>query len=322
MKRNERLGVAVTAAVVGAAVSAAITRSGGRLPLVRREQLQLLPVNDPIQLAPIDATPSAATSSPPPPTPSQPAARRGWGLPADRLAGAVSLLSIGALLTLVVLWTTGTFDGQAVGSQAVAATATAPVDPDLPVTAADLAEEQGDAAPAAPEASEAPAAPLPTGPQVADPVRIEIPAIGVAADIIPLGLVPDSGELEVPQDFAQTGWWTGGPEPGEIGPAVIAGHVDSFEGPAVFFDLDQLAFDDLVRITRADGSAATFAIRETIAVDKDEFPTEFVYGPTDVSVLRLITCDGDFTDGSYLGNLIVTAELLAEHPAPETGLIS
>lgn len=319
MERNERLGIAVAAAVVGAAVSTAITRTDGRLPLVRREPLQLLPVTDPVRRAPIDAEPSTTAPAPTPePT------RRGWAPPTDRLAGAVSMLSLGALLTLVVLWTTGTFDSRPVGGQAEAASASASVDPELPVTAADLVDQQAEEVAAAPE-PEVGAEPDPTAPvrpQVADPVRIEIPAIGVAADVIPLGLVPESGELEVPQDFAQTGWWTGGPEPGEIGSSVIAGHVDSFEGPAVFIDLDQLAFDDLVRVTRADGSAATFAVRETIAVDKDEFPTGYVYGQTDTSVLRLITCNGDFSDGTYLGNLIVTAELLAEHPAPQAGLIS
>jgi sortase (surface protein transpeptidase) len=252
-----------------------------------------------------------------------------------QIAGTVSTMSVGALLTLVVLWSIGTFDAQT-SSRAAA------VDPSLPVTAADLETPATPAAtstPPGPADAETPAdtdagddpeavadapevAATPSAPQLADPVRIEIPAIGIAADVIPLGLVPDTNELEVPTDFAQTGWWTGGPEPGEVGPAVIAGHVDSFEGPAVFFALDQLAFDDLVRVTRADGSAATFAVRETIAVDKDNFPTEYVYGSTDRPVLRLITCDGDFSDGSYLGNLIVTAELLAEHPAPSSGVVS
>jgi hypothetical protein len=81
--------------------------------------------------------------------------------------------------------------------------------------------------------------PRPAGGDVSDPVRLRAPDIDVDAAVIPLGLEPD-GTLEVPQDFSETGWYTAGPEPGEPGPAVIAGHVDSKRGPAVFFRLREL----------------------------------------------------------------------------------
>ena len=155
--------------------------------------------------------------------------------------------------------------------------------------------------------------------QVAVPTTIRIPSIGVEAGVIPLGTT--DGVLDVPEDFARTGWWTDGPEPGEVGPSVIVGHVDSYEGPAVFFQLDQLTYDDRIEVVRGDGTVAVFAVRSALQVDKDAFPTEAVYGPTDDAQLRLITCHGDFTDGSYLGNYIVMADLVEETAAPTAGAL-
>lgn len=153
---------------------------------------------------------------------------------------------------------------------------------------------------------------VPTGPihrtstGVATPIRVRIPAIDVRAPLDPLGL-NDDGALEVPEDFARTGWWKGGPEPGEEGPAVIVGHVDSHTGPAVFFRLHELRSGDLVHVDRADGTTGTFAVRSTMSVHKDRFPTAAVYGPTDGPELRLITCHGDFHGGSYDHNLVLFA---------------
>ncbi|CAN5202418.1 hypothetical protein BH23ACT9_BH23ACT9_00810 [soil metagenome] len=312
MDTNERLGVAVVAAAVGAAVGAAVSRKGFTAPPVRRQPLQLLPVND--RPATGDVVPALEVTADAAPTVRS--------VPIPKLANAVSLMAIGALITMLVLWTTGTFAEEFDQTSASRLTTTLPQT--QPVTAQDLPPLEEAPLPAADadvvEDGPADQATEPAPPPRADPVLIEIPAIGLSADVILLGL-EDDGALEVPTDFAQTGWWSGGTHPGDVGPAVIAGHVDSRQGPAVFFDLEALAYDDLVRVTRADGSAATFAIRSSIAVEKDTFPTDLVYGSTDDSVLRLITCDGDFSGGSYLGNLIVTAELVREHPAPTSGAI-
>lgn len=146
--------------------------------------------------------------------------------------------------------------------------------------------------------------------QAADPSRVRIPAIGVDAPIIPLGL-RDDGRIEVPVDFDATGWWADGPEPGETGPAVILGHVDSREGPAVFFDLPRLDPGDRILIDRLDGSTVTYLVERIEEHPKDAFPTEAVYGPTSEPVLRLITCGGVFdnTRRSYEDNIIVFARL-------------
>ena len=145
--------------------------------------------------------------------------------------------------------------------------------------------------------------------QVANPVGVRIPAIGVDADIVPLGLLPD-GSIDVPSDFDQTGWWVDGPEPGEPGPAVILGHVDSRRGPAVFFDVGNLEPGDVVNVDRADGTVASFVVDRVEQHPKNDFPTDAVYGPTPDPVLRLVTCGGVFNRDrrSYEDNIIVFAD--------------
>lgn len=141
------------------------------------------------------------------------------------------------------------------------------------------------------------------------PVLVRITEIGVEADVIDLGLNPDR-TLEVPKDFAQTGWYTGRSVPGNIGASVVVGHVDSTTGPAVFYRLSDLEEGDRIEIVRSDGSIAVFRVAATEMVLKDEFPTEAVYGPTVEPTLRLITCGGSFDRSaqSYQGNYIVYAE--------------
>jgi hypothetical protein len=142
------------------------------------------------------------------------------------------------------------------------------------------------------------------------PVRIQIPAIGVHARVIRLGLNPDR-TLEVPRNFAETGWWAGGTAPGDRGPAVIAGHVDSYTGPAVFFGLKELRRGDQIRIVRTNGSVVRFTVQGLRSYPKSHFPTKRVYGPTRRPTLRLITCSGTFarSTGHYVDNTVVFATL-------------
>lgn len=147
--------------------------------------------------------------------------------------------------------------------------------------------------------------------QAPNPAVIRIPRLDVEASIIPLGLQED-GSIEVPENPDQAGWWLGGPEPGELGPAVILGHVDSQEeGPAVFFYLRYLEAGDEIHIDRVDGSTITYVVESTERHEKDEFPTDEVYGPTEQPTLRLVTCGGDFDFDvrTYEDNVIVFASL-------------
>jgi sortase (surface protein transpeptidase) len=144
--------------------------------------------------------------------------------------------------------------------------------------------------------------------QAAPPGWIRIPAIGVSARVVALGLNPDR-TLEVPRRWADAGWYTGGPRPGQRGPAVIAGHVDSTSGPAVFYRLGELRRGARVRVRRADASTVTYAVEGVERWPKNGFPTGRVYGRTERSTLRLITCGGAFDQatGHYLDNVIVYA---------------
>jgi hypothetical protein len=144
--------------------------------------------------------------------------------------------------------------------------------------------------------------------QLPDPARIEIPAIGVAAPIVPLGL-NRNGTLEVPKRPDDTGWFVDGPEPGERGAAVIAGHVDSHTGPAVFYHLRALRRGDRIRVVLKSGARVSFVVRGGQEYSKRTFPVKVVYARTERPTLRLITCDGRFDRAShhYVDNYVVFA---------------
>jgi hypothetical protein len=147
------------------------------------------------------------------------------------------------------------------------------------------------------------------------PRHIDIPAIGVSAGVIRLGLEPD-GSMQTPDDWGDTGWYEPGNEPGERGPAVITGHVDSTGGPAVFYRLRDLRRGNLIRVRRADGSAVRFRVEGLERWPKATFPTRRVFGRTPTSTLRLVTCGGSFdaSSGHYRDNTIVYAARLRERP--------
>lgn len=172
-----------------------------------------------------------------------------------------------------------------------------------------------------PAASPTPAGPFSAGglqdpstpePQTraAPPTRVQIPAIGVDTTLEDLA-IDESGRLAAPVDFDLAGWYSGGVVPGEVGPAIIAGHVDSPTAPAVFAEIGDLAAGDEIIVTLADGTALTFAVSGTTQSAKAEFPTAAVYSNVPTPELRLITCGGifDSSTGHYLDNLIVFAEL-------------
>jgi len=154
------------------------------------------------------------------------------------------------------------------------------------------------------------AAPAATPSPVATPRSLDIPAIGVRTRLIRLGLTA-SGSLQVPASTAVAGWYTGSPRPGATGSAVIAGHIDSYLGPGVFFRLRELKPGNLIYVRRADGSLAVFQVTAVHTYAKTHFPTAQVYGPVPDSQLRLITCGGTFDSatGHYLSNVIVFAVL-------------
>ena len=142
------------------------------------------------------------------------------------------------------------------------------------------------------------------------PLGLSIPAIGVETTLVRLGLEADR-TMQVPDDFGRAGWFAEGPAPGQPGPAVIAGHVDSKTGPAVFYRLRDLHPGDQLAVTRADGSRLRFVVDAARSFPKTRFPTDAVFGPTPAAELRLVTCAGTFdrARGSYRDNLVVFARL-------------
>ncbi|HEY0531105.1 MAG TPA: class F sortase [Actinoplanes sp.] len=144
--------------------------------------------------------------------------------------------------------------------------------------------------------------------EVPAPVRIRIPAMHIDSKLINLGLRSD-GSVAVPPRTDIAGWYDGGPRPGQPGPAVILGHVDSKDGPGIFIDLHAMKAGTLIQVERADGSSVTFAITKVQKVSKTKFPTDLVYAPTLDPTLRLVTCGGSFdpAKGSYRDNVIAFA---------------
>ena len=144
------------------------------------------------------------------------------------------------------------------------------------------------------------------------PVQLTIPAISLTVSLSTLGLNAD-GTVQVPTDIQQPGWYGLGPSPGEIGSAVILGHVDSYEGPAVFFKLRSLVAGDIVDTSLADGVTAQFKVTSVAMYLKTNFPDQAVYTSHGYSALQLVTCGGAFDaqTGHYLSNIVAYTSLVA-----------
>lgn len=144
------------------------------------------------------------------------------------------------------------------------------------------------------------------------PTAVAIPSVGIDSALVDLGLDPDR-TLRAPTDYARAGWYAGGSYPGDTDsvPAIIAGHVDSWNGPAVFYPLAKVKVGQQILVGRADGSVAVFDVYAAHRYAKDAFPTDTVYAPTARSELRVITCTGTFDRDrrSYLDNLVLFARL-------------
>jgi len=148
------------------------------------------------------------------------------------------------------------------------------------------------------------------------PVLLRIPAIGLAVAVAGLGLNPDQ-TVQVPTDFQQAGWFRLGPAPGQLGSAVILGHVDSYRGPAVFYRLRSLRPGDAVEVSSADGAVARFVVNTVVMYAKTQFPAQQVYGSHGYPALQLVTCGGEFDTHtrSYLSNVVVSTSLVTTTPA-------
>jgi sortase (surface protein transpeptidase) len=143
--------------------------------------------------------------------------------------------------------------------------------------------------------------------ETALPVRLRIPAIDVDTELESLGLAKNKS-IDVPDELTVAGWWERGPRPGQVGPAVILGHVNR-TGPGVFDRLHSLQRGDEILVDRADGTTARFVVTHEGTYRKAAFPSDLVYYPTLQPELRLVTCEGPFDGGTghYRDNLVVFA---------------
>jgi sortase (surface protein transpeptidase) len=143
------------------------------------------------------------------------------------------------------------------------------------------------------------------------PVHLSIPQIGVSVALTTLGLNSD-GTVSVPSDYATPGWFKDGPTPGETGSAVILGHVDNQNGPAVFYHLDRLGVGSRVFVTLYNGRRLEFAVIGVRMFSKTNFPSKLVYGYRPYPALQLVTCGGvfDANTGHYLSNIVVFTALV------------
>ncbi|MHB8379126.1 MAG: class F sortase [Acidimicrobiales bacterium] len=144
------------------------------------------------------------------------------------------------------------------------------------------------------------------------PIRITIAAIAVNTQVGTLGLQTDH-EVMVPTNTRVVGWYKDGPPPGQVGSAVILGHVDSRQGPGVFFSLTSFKAGDHIRTVLANGTVTTFAVTKVVQYSKSSFPDRLVYGSHGTRSLQLVTCGGSFdhATGHYESNVVVYSNLVS-----------
>jgi len=154
---------------------------------------------------------------------------------------------------------------------------------------------------------------------IAPATAVHIPRLKLDVSLIDLHVLPD-GSMSVPQDAKDVGWWGEGPHPGAAGAALVAGHVDSKTGPAVFFRLKEMVVGDLVTVDRADHTSVVFKVVSKATYTRSDFPDDVVYRVTGKPSLHLVTCDAfDASIGHYSANLVVFADLVSSGPTGATG---
>jgi LPXTG-site transpeptidase (sortase) family protein len=145
------------------------------------------------------------------------------------------------------------------------------------------------------------------------PVRISIPAIKVDTTVEHVGLL-ENGQMDVPGSYETVGWFEPGIQPGNNGNAAIAGHLDHYTGPAVFFNLKELGSGDLIMISDENDKTLTFVVQSVESYKTEEAPLQRIFGDADQPHLNLITCDGYFDKATQESErrLVVYTDLLKE----------
>lgn len=144
------------------------------------------------------------------------------------------------------------------------------------------------------------------------PVHLSYERLGIETTLLSVGLNADRTAEVPPKDpGAPAGWYRNLSSPGERGPAVILGHVDTTDGPGIFFPLGNSLPGDRILVERADGLVGAFTVERVESFPRTAFPTDEVYGLVEHAALRLVTCGGAFDrdGGGYQENVVVFATL-------------
>jgi sortase A len=145
------------------------------------------------------------------------------------------------------------------------------------------------------------------------PSRVQIPSMDIDTNVIPVGLL-ENGEMEVPEETDVVGWYNRGVKVGAKGNAVLAGHVDSKKGPAIFFYLKNIKVGEKIIVTNEKGMERIFEVKSKESYPSDEAPIEKIFGPSDIRNLNVITCTGTFNHDEHLypDRLVVYTQLISE----------
>lgn len=151
------------------------------------------------------------------------------------------------------------------------------------------------------------------------PTELTIPSLDISTRVGRVGLQPDH-QVMVPTSVRTASWFRLGPTPGEVGSAVILGHVDSYVGPAVFFLLRTLSVGASIKVVLANGVVTNFAVTKVVEYSKSNFPDQLVYGSHGTQSLQLVTCGGVFNHatGHYESNIVVFSHLVGATPPQKT----
>ncbi|MBI4426152.1 MAG: class F sortase [Candidatus Kerfeldbacteria bacterium] len=143
------------------------------------------------------------------------------------------------------------------------------------------------------------------------PVELRIPKLSVTTKIEKTG-INRQGVLEAPKNPKQAGWYRHGAIPGKQGNAVIGGHVDWYNGPAVFRRLGQLRRGDMVEVKNDHGQVLKFRVTGVGSYYNGSVPLARITGPTKKQALNLYTCTGRFNRSAknYSHRVVVFTELV------------
>jgi hypothetical protein len=148
------------------------------------------------------------------------------------------------------------------------------------------------------------------------PLRLIVPSLGISTSVGQLGLQANH-QVQVPTNVHTVGWFRLGPSPGQVGSSVILGHVDSYLGPGVFFDIKTLPVGALIEVVLDNGVTGLFRVVNVVQYAKTNFPDALVYGASGARLLNLVTCGGTFNHltGSYESNIVVFSRLVGMRSA-------